>query len=223
MATPSTQPATRTPAVSRPKYRSLNRDINEFRLLKILPPTNTFAAGTCPLEFSQDPIRCELHYESFNDLSNRLRAKQSSTNSILAYLLQDTPRMRGYDSSPSRPERAGKGVEGVKTVNYLKTSIDETEQGAFMETVGSYLGSKLSVDKEAAHAISPGRIEALQEKFESSKQTLELWQPDGIQLPSKSFQDWMSSWIWTPFEWRQNILSTSHWVISPCRMFGEMQ
>ena len=198
MATPSTQPATRTPAVSRPKYRSLNRDINEFRLLKILPPTNTFAAGTGPLEFPQDPIRCELHYESFNVLSERLRAKQLSTNSILAYLLQDTPRLRGYDSSPSQPERAGKGVEGVKTVSYLKTSIDETEQGAFMETVGSYLGSKLSVDKEAAHAISPGRIEALQEKFESSKQTLELWQPDGIQLPSKSFQDWMSSWIWTP-------------------------
>jgi hypothetical protein len=198
MATPSTQPATCAPAVSHPKYQSLNRDINEFRLLKILPPTNTFAAGTGPLEFSQDPIRCELHYESFNVLSKRLRAKQSSTNSILAYLLQDIPRMRGYDSGPNQPELAGKGVEGVKTVSYLKTSIDETEQGALMETVGRSLGSKLSIDKEVAHAISPERIEALQERFERSKQILEIWQPDGIQLPSKSFQDWMGSWIWTP-------------------------
>lgn len=155
MATPSTQPAARTPAVSRPKYRSLNRDINEFRLLKILPPTNTFVAGAGPLEFSQDPIRCELHYESFNVLSKRLTAKQSSTNSILAYLLQDIPRMRGFDSGPSQPERTGKGVEGAETVGYLKTSIDETEQGALMEIVGSYLGSRLSIDKEAAHAIGP--------------------------------------------------------------------
>lgn len=182
MATPSTQPS-ETPMVSRPKYRSLNRDINEFRLLKILPPTNSFARGTGPLEFSQDPIRCELHYESFDILSKGLRAKKSATNSILAYLLQDIPRMRGYGSGPSQSEQVGKGVEGEKSVSYLKTSIDETEREAFMDTIGSYLGSKIFVDKDATHTISPGRMEALQDIFERSKETLEIWQPDGFQLP----------------------------------------
>lgn len=76
--------------------------------------------------------------------------------------------MRGYGSGPSQSEQVGKGVEGEKSVSYLKTSIDETEREAFMDTIGSYLGSKIFVDKDATHAVNPERIEALQELHERS-------------------------------------------------------
>jgi hypothetical protein len=127
--------ATIRPASS-PTYRPLDRNKNEFCLLKILPPARPLEAGAGSLEFSQEPIRCELQYESLDVLTNRLSAKQSSVNSILAYLLQDIPRMRANDT--------------------------ETDTGALMDLLGNRLGSKLSVDEDAVHEIGPERKEALQ-------------------------------------------------------------
>jgi hypothetical protein len=118
--------ATIQPASS-PIYRPLHRNKNEFRLPKILPPASPLEAGAGPLEFSQEPIRCELRYESLDVLANRLSAKQSSVNSILAYLLQDIPRMRANET--------------------------ETDAGALMDLLGNKLGSKLSIDKDTVHEI----------------------------------------------------------------------
>lgn len=171
--------ATIRPASS-PTYRPLDRNKNEFRLLKILPPASPLEAGAGSLEFSQEPIRCELQHESLDVLANRLSAKQSSVNSILAYLLQDIPRMRANDT--------------------------ETDTGALMDLLGNRLGSKLSVDEDAVHEIGPERKEALQGLHKTSNQKLETWRPEGIQLRSKSFEDWLSSWIWTPLSGDANLL-----------------
>ena len=157
---------------SSPTYRPLYRNKYEFRLLKILPPVSSLEAGAGPLDFSQEPIRCELQYESLDVLANRLSTKQSSVNSILAYLLQDIPRMRASDT--------------------------ETDTGALMDLLGNRLGSELSVDKDTVHEISPEGKEALQGLHKTSNQKLETWRPEGIQLRSKSFEDWLSSWVWTP-------------------------
>lgn len=170
MATTSGE-ATIRPASS-PIYRPLHRNKNEFRLLKILPPASPLEAGAGPLEFSQEPIRCELQYESLDVLAKTLSAKQSSVNSILAYLLQDIPRMRANDT--------------------------ETDTGALMDLLGNKLGSKLSVDEDTVHEMDPERKEALLGLHKTSNQKLETWHPEGIQLRSKSFEDWLSSWVWTP-------------------------
>lgn len=171
--------ATIRPASS-PTYRPLKRDKNEFRLLKILPPASILEAGAGPLEFSQEPIRCELQYESLDVLANRLSAKQSSMNSILAYLLQDIPKMRANDT--------------------------ETDAGALMDLLGKRLGSTLSVDKNTVHEIGPERMEVLQGLHKASTEKLEMWRPEGIQLRSKSFEDWLSSWVWTPLSGDANHL-----------------
>jgi hypothetical protein len=159
-------------AASRPTYRPLQRDKNEFRLLKILPPASIREAGAGPLEFSQEPIRCELQYESLDVLANTMGAEQYSMNSFVASILQDIPNMRANDT--------------------------ETDAGALMVILGNQLERVLSVDKDTVHKIGLERMEALQGLHKTSAQNLEVWRPEGIQLHSKSFEQWLGSWIWTP-------------------------
>jgi hypothetical protein len=158
--------------VSSPEYRQLDRSKNEFRLLKILPPVYLQRADASPLDFSPEPVRCELQYESLDVLATRLGAKQSSMNSILDYILQDIPTKRANDS--------------------------ETDTEALMELLGNSLGSKLSVDTATKHEISSERKEALQILYEISNHKLRMWCPDGIQLGTRTFEDWLSTWLWTP-------------------------
>ncbi|KAH0559528.1 hypothetical protein GP486_003957 [Trichoglossum hirsutum] len=99
---------------------------------------------------------------------------------ILAYLLQDIPRMRAEDG--------------------------ETDTGALVDRLANNLGSLLSVDKETVHDIGQERKDALRNMYEASKQKLAKWYPEGIQFRSKSFEDWLRSWIWTPLSGDPNHL-----------------
>ena len=165
---------------SYPTYRPLDRSKSEFRLLKILPSANRLEADARPLDFSQDPVRCELQYASLDVLAARFSAIESSKNSISAYIFQDTRRTRANDA--------------------------ETDVGALMDSLESQLGRMLSVDHNTVYEIGAERLEALQELYEKSRQTLEVWRPEGIQLRPKSFKDWLSSWVWTPLSGDTNHL-----------------
>jgi hypothetical protein len=183
--------STQKPALS-PTYRPLNRSNGEIRLLKILPPVSSPGSDSKPLDLCEEPIRCELEYESLHVLAAKLSGKQESMNSILAYLLQDIPTMRANDLG--------------------------TDTGALMDLVGSRLLSTLSVDKDTSHEIWPERIEALRKLYEMSRPRLERWFPEGIQLKQKSFENWLSSSsIWTPLSGDANHLeheSLSYFALS---------
>ena len=178
MASTSGKATIRQP--SYPTYRPLDRSKSEFRLLKILPPANRLEADARPLDLSQDPVRCELHYASLDVLADKFSAKESSMNSILAYMLQDIPRMRANDA--------------------------QTDVGALMDSLGSQLGGMMSVDQNTVYEFSAERMQVLQELYETSRQTLEVWRPEGIQLCPKSFKDWLGSWVWTPLSGDTNHL-----------------
>ena len=163
--------ATIPPACS-PTYRPLDRNKDEFRLLKILPPAKPLEAGAGPLDFSQEPVRCELQYASLDGLASRRSAEQSAMDSIVAYILQDVPRLRANDA--------------------------ETDIGALMDSSGQRLASRMFVDTDTEHTIGTEKKEALQRLYKASIQKLEMWRPEGIKLPTKSFEEWLSSWVWTP-------------------------
>ena len=165
---------------SYPTYRPLDRSKGEFRLLKILPSVNRLEADAGPLDFSQDPLRCELQYASFDVLAGRSSALESMKNSFAAYIWQDIRRTRANDA--------------------------ETDVGALVGSLESKFSRMLSVDHDTVYEIGAERMEVLQELYETSKQTLEIWRPEGIQLHPKSFKDWLSSWIWTPLSGDTNHL-----------------
>ncbi|KAJ8064025.1 hypothetical protein OCU04_007866 [Sclerotinia nivalis] len=162
-----------SPPASSPQYRPLNRVKNEFRLLKIFPPANSLLTSSDPLSFAADPIQCELQYESLSVLANRSSSKISSKNSILAYLLQDIPRMRRNDGP-------------------------DTDVGALINVLSHQLGSQLSMDKDSFHEFSKERKDVLHDIYRTSQQVLAGWAPDGIEMKTKPFEDWLSTWIWTP-------------------------
>jgi hypothetical protein len=167
-------------AASSPTYRPLDRSKNEFRLLKILPPSNHDAPDAGPLDLSQDPICCELQYESFGPLADGLQAQQSSLNQILAYLLQDIPGARADDAA--------------------------TDTGALVDILANRLRSNLPVDKESAYDMGQERKAALQNLYNTSQQRLAEWYPEGIQFRPKSFAEWLRSWLWTPLSGDPNHL-----------------
>ena len=157
---------------SSPTYRPLDRSKSEFHLLKVLPSANRLEADARALELSQDLVRCQLQYVSLDVPAERLSVQESLMNSILAYMLQDIPQMRANDA--------------------------ETDVGGLMDTLGSQLGSMMLVDQDTMYQISAERKKVLQERYETSRQTLEVWRSEGIQLRLKAFKDWLGSWVWTP-------------------------
>jgi hypothetical protein len=88
-----------------PIYRQLNRSRNEIRLLKVLLPESTSATAQGSLDFSSDIIRCDLQYESLDDIHLRTSGRDYSQNSILDYIFQDIPRMRN-ENDPGTDTRA---------------------------------------------------------------------------------------------------------------------
>ena len=163
-----------------PTYRPLDRSKSEFRLLKILPSVNRLEADAGPLDFSQDPVRCELQYTSLEPLAARFSAIESSKNSISAYIFQDIRRTRANDA--------------------------ETDVGALLGSLESQFSRMVSVDNNTVYEIGAERMDVLQGHYETSRQTLEVWRPEGIQLHPKSFKDWLSSWVWTPLSGDSNYL-----------------
>jgi hypothetical protein len=75
----------------------------------------------------------------------------------------------------------------------MTASDAETDTGALMGLLGNRFGSRLSVDSDTVHDIGPERKEALRGLHKISNQKLERWCPEGIR--SKSFEDWLSSWV----------------------------
>ena len=165
---------------SYPTYRPLDRSKGEFRLLKILPSVNRLEADAEPLDFSQDPVRCQLQYESLDVLAASSSTLEYSKNSIAAYIFQDLRRTRANDA--------------------------ETDVGALVGSLESQFSRMLSVDRNTTYEISTERMQVLQELYETSRQKLEVWRPEGIQLDPKSFKEWLSSWVWTPLSGDTNHL-----------------
>jgi hypothetical protein len=50
---------------AQPKYRPMDRQWNEFRLLRILPPSSSSSASS--LDFSSGVVRCEMRHYSLDD------------------------------------------------------------------------------------------------------------------------------------------------------------
>ena len=69
-------------ASTSPNYCQLDRSINEIRLLKILPPEASSKAQHDPLALSSEIVRCELQYESLDEIARRtsMRAKYAKPN-----------------------------------------------------------------------------------------------------------------------------------------------
>src|SRR5947209_20489753 len=104
-------------------YRQLDRSRNEIRLLKILPPERPSATAHGPLDFSPEIIRCELQYESLDDIYHHTSGRDNSLSSLLDYLLQDIPRTQMDDP--------------------------ETDVGAFMHFLKREISKLLMVDRES--------------------------------------------------------------------------
>ncbi|TGO51878.1 hypothetical protein BELL_1700g00010 [Botrytis elliptica] len=82
--------AANPPLASGPRYRPMNREKNEFRLLKILPPSNSLHGDSDPLAFSIDPIRCELQYELLSDVSAKSNLEEASLFSFMKLMMDDS-------------------------------------------------------------------------------------------------------------------------------------
>ena len=75
----------------------------------------------------------------------------------------------------------------------MRANDAETDVGGLMDSLGSQLGSMMLVDQDTVYQISAKRKDVLQERYETSRQTLEVWRSEGIQLRLKSFKDWLNS------------------------------
>lgn len=71
-----------------------------------------------------------------------------------------------------------------------------------MDLLGNKFGSRLSVGKDTVDETDPERKVALSGLHKTSNQNLEMWRPEGIQLRSKSFEDWLSCLGLDSVKWR---------------------
>jgi Heterokaryon incompatibility protein (HET) len=149
-------------------YRPLDPSRNEIRLLKILPPENPSSPPPDdPLGISADCVRCELQYESLDELHRHMNVMQAIQSSLLEVLLQDSPNTT--DSHETEPR-------GVRT-----------------RTVANIL----SLDFDSHYEIDPKRKDALRNVYDSDVKTMESWLPAELHGNSPTFEKWLDSWIWT--------------------------
>jgi len=153
-------------------YRPLNRSRNEIRLLKILPPEGSSApADDGLLDFSPDPIRCELQYESLDEIYESTSGMQSLQHAMLEILLQDQPSTR----------------EGEP----------ETNPGLTTGLMRRGIAKVLSVNFDSHYEMDPRRREALRHVYDSDVKTMGSWLPSEIKGEPPTFKIWLDSWIWT--------------------------
>jgi hypothetical protein len=153
-------------------YRQLDRSRNEIRLLKVLPPESPSAIAHGPLDFSSDIFRCELQYESLDDIHHRTSERDDVQNYLLDYLLQDIQR-----TSMSDPE---------------------TATGPLMDLLKREFSKLLMVDRESRYEMNSERKEALRSLYQSFDETMKKWLPAGLEVGHATFESWLDSWIWTP-------------------------
>lgn len=158
-------------------YRPLNRSRHEIRLLKILPP-ETSPPVDAPLEFAQDIVRCELEYESLDDMHRGASTQERVEDNIIEYILQDIPRLRIGDS--------------------------RTDVQRLMGDTSGVLRQWLTTDSASNVRMDHGRKEMLHMLYLSFKEKMKEWAPDIDRL--HCFKEWLGSWIWTPFSGNESHL-----------------
>jgi len=150
-------------------YRPLERARHEIRLLKILPPETSSPVDES-LDFAQDIVRCELEYESLDDMHRGASTRDRVEEDILSYLLQDIPRLRIGDT--------------------------RTDVQRLMGDTSGLLRQRLTTDSASSIRVDHGRQEKLHMLYPSFKEKMRKWAPDIDR--QHSFEEWLGSWIWTP-------------------------
>ena len=153
-------------------YRPLDRSKNEIRLLRILPLQDSSVDPGNPLSFSSEMIRCELQYESLDKMHSATTARDTSSEWIINYLLQDVLRSRAED--------------GQTDVEVLGESLRRTMR----------LG--MSADRTTNYTMDSERKKTLEELHATSKQTMESWIPAELRVEDITFSKWLNTWVWHP-------------------------
>jgi hypothetical protein len=158
-------------------YRPLHHSKNEIRLLRILPP-ETLSPVDAPLEFAQDILSCELEYESLDDIYQAASTQGGVEDDLIAYILQDIPRLRIGDSGTDVQRLVGKG------------------SGALRQW--------LTTDSTSSIKMDHSRKEMLDMLYLSFEEKMEEWTPDIDR--AQCFEEWLGSWIWTPLSGNESHL-----------------
>ena len=151
-------------------YRPLDRSKNEIRLLRVLPLQDSSVDPGNPLSFSSEMIRCELQYESLDRMHSATTARDTSSEWIINYLLQDVLRSRAED--------------GQTDVQVLGESLRRTMR----------LG--MSADRTTNYTMDSERKKTLEGLHATSKQTMESWIPAELRVEDVTFRKWLNTWVW---------------------------
>jgi hypothetical protein len=166
-------------------YRPLDRTNGEIRLLRIFPPETISEEVQDPLEFAPGTIRCQLEYESLDQLYSAYSARDSVLNNISNYILQDTVRQVAANEPDKAPD-------------------------VYISRAKGALAKSFSTDKESLFVMEPERKRILEQLYELHEEKTKEWMPpESQEVADRGLSDWLQTWIWTPLSGSQEHIETS--------------